>query len=285
MKIRTIAILITCHNRYDTTLKCIEALFTVVLPHQVTFKIYLVDDGSIDGTSEALQSKFPEIEIIRGNGNLYWNGGMRLAFARALKQQHDFYLWLNDDTLLRSQALQALINTYVEVVAQSKREAIIVGSTQDPNSGLTTYGGVVRTSAIRRLKFTLLNPTDKAIECETVNGNCVLIPASIALDIGNLDSAFTHAMGDFDYGLRARKAGYTIWIMSGYVGTCRHNAVDGTFQDKKLSYAKRINHMMSVKGLPPKEWITFARRYAGPFWVVYAVFPYIFQIYRMFIRK
>jgi GT2 family glycosyltransferase len=104
-------------------------------------------------------------------------------------------------------------------------------------------------------------------------------------DIGNLDAAFSHAMGDFDYGLRARNAGYEVWIMPGYAGTCRNNTADGTYQDTNLSFTKRISQMKSVKGLPPGDWTTFARRHAGPFWLVYAVSPYLRRIFSMKLRK
>lgn len=47
---KRIAVLMTCHNRRETTLKCLSSLYDQALPSGVTFKTYLVDDGCADGT-------------------------------------------------------------------------------------------------------------------------------------------------------------------------------------------------------------------------------------------
>ena len=67
---------------------------------KIDLNVYLVDDGSTDGTSEAVKKNFPQVNIIKGDGTLFWNGGMRVAFSKAMESEHDYYLWLNDDTIL-----------------------------------------------------------------------------------------------------------------------------------------------------------------------------------------
>jgi hypothetical protein len=36
--------------------------------------------------------------VLGGDGSLFWNGGMRLAYADAMRSDFDYYLWLNGDT-------------------------------------------------------------------------------------------------------------------------------------------------------------------------------------------
>ena len=103
---KQLAVLITCHNRRDTTLSCLKALYQ----QDVIIDVFLVDDGSSDGTTEAINSYYPDVNVIEGNGNLYWGGGMRLAFAEAMKHSYSYYLWLNDDTLLEPQAINNLLD-------------------------------------------------------------------------------------------------------------------------------------------------------------------------------
>ncbi len=95
-----IAVLITSHNRREMTLACLDALVANRLPSAVTLAVILVDDGSMDGTPEAVRQRFPDVEVLPGTGRLYWNGGMRRAFGHALAAGFDAYLWLNDDTFL-----------------------------------------------------------------------------------------------------------------------------------------------------------------------------------------
>ena len=86
------AILLTCYNRKDQTLECLKSL----KKNTLFFKIFLVDDGSTDGTAKAVSACYPDVNIITGNGQLYWNRGMHLAWETASKNDFDFYIWIND---------------------------------------------------------------------------------------------------------------------------------------------------------------------------------------------
>ena len=105
-----LAVLITCYNRRQSTLSCLEALYNQSV-EDVKLDVYLVDDGCTDGTGEAVRSRFPEVRVVAGDGNLYWCGGMRVAFSEAMKGDYDYYFWLNDDTVLLPGALQGLLET------------------------------------------------------------------------------------------------------------------------------------------------------------------------------
>lgn len=280
-----IAVLMTCHNRSTKTLDSLRALSSQISLSNVEVEIFLVDDGSTDNTSKLVRENFPVVHILTGDGNLYWNGGMRLAFEEALKHDFDFYLWLNDDTCLYCQGISLLLQTYLDVTQLTKHIPIIVGSTQD-ETGRTSYGGVKQDIGVRRLRFTLVEPGVMAKVCDTMNGNCVLIPRSVAAKVGNLDSSFTHGMGDFDYGLKARQLGFSIWIAPGYVGTCQRNVVAETFLDTSLSLPVRLKKVREPKGLPPREWLVFSKRYAGFLWFLYWISPY-FKIFvqSFFVQK
>ena len=93
---QTIAVLLTVFNRKDKTLKCLEQLYNQLPLREYQVDIYLTNDGCTDGTPEAINQKYPQIHIIQGTGNLFWNRGMYLAWQEAAKNDYDFYLWLND---------------------------------------------------------------------------------------------------------------------------------------------------------------------------------------------
>ena len=137
-----LAVLLTCYNRKPKTLACLAALFSQGLPSEVKMEVYLVDDGSTDGTTEAVEQAYPQVKILPGDGSLFWNGGMRMAFAEAMKEDYDYYLWLNDDTLLYPDALSNLLSTSHQLISQGETHSIIVGSTQDPDNNEHTYGGI-----------------------------------------------------------------------------------------------------------------------------------------------
>ena len=270
-----LAVLLTSFNRKLKTLAALEGLFRQNCIEELRVQVFLVDDGSTDGTTEAVKTQFPQVRVIRGDGSLYWTGGMRVAMGEALQRGFDHYLWLNDDTILDSDALRRLLDIEESLRSRGFGTAIVVGSTRDPETGAFTYGGVVRCSRWRSLKFRAVAPSDHSQPCDTMNGNCVLIPRSVAAKVGNLSAEFTHGISDFDYGLRARRMGCTIWVAPGFYGVCARNSMARTWSDATLGLRERWTKLTSAKGLPPREWMTFAYRHAGLMWPAYAAWPYL----------
>jgi GT2 family glycosyltransferase len=268
MPILRIAVLITCHNRQNTTLASLGSLFRQELPKNIIFEVYLVDDGSTDGTGDAVKKQFPSVHVIKGNGNLYWGGGMRLAWSAAMKEDRDFYLWLNDDTTLILNAMATLLATYAEVRKSDTSCGIIVGSACDPDTGQMTYGGY---KDINELSAVI--PTDHPQPCTCSNGNVVLIDKVVVAAVGNLSQEFQHTSADLDYGLRAKQKGFSLWVAPGYQGYCKKNSC-ATWCDPNKPLTARWKALHGPKGQPPHEKVVFARRHLS-FWPLVLVKLYL----------
>jgi GT2 family glycosyltransferase len=286
-----IAILMTCYNRRDTTLACLRKLMNQDGIREVKLQVYLVDAGSTDGTVEAIEDQYPDIHLIRRDNTLFWCSGMRVAFEEAMRGDQDYFLWLNDDTMLFRNAIRTLLDTTYQIRRQEGKPGIIVGSTQDPKTGQCTYGGVTRKSKWRPLVHQLLEPSGKPQQCITMNGNCVLIAQEVVESIGNLSPAFTHLMGDYDYGLSASAKGIGIWIAPVYIGQCYQNPLP-LWADPEVALRKRLAILHSPKGLPPREWFIYVRRHAGIYWPVYmltlymrVLFPHFWILFRKYTRR
>ena len=76
-----IGVAIACYNRRETTLACLKALYHSADIAGVNLFVSLVDDGSTDGTLHAVMSSHPKVKVIKGDGDLFWAGAMRIAFA------------------------------------------------------------------------------------------------------------------------------------------------------------------------------------------------------------
>jgi GT2 family glycosyltransferase len=271
----TIAVILTCFNRRQKTLACLDAVLAQTAFDEVAIDFFITDDGSHDGTADALISKCNAICLLRGDGSLFWNGGMRLAWAEAFKGDYDFFLWLNDDTFLYPATLRRMLDTHATSKRSSGKAGIVVGSTHD-EAGNTSYGGELQRGRLRPLTLVRLDPQERVQQCDTFNGNCVLISRQAAAKLGNLDPGFVHAMGDTDYGLRASKAGIPMWVMPGYAGRCVNDGgVAGGFGDRSLPIRRRFNNMLSPKGLPWRPWKILCRRHAGVLWPLYWSWPYL----------
>jgi GT2 family glycosyltransferase len=275
MPIHTIAVLMTSFNRRKVTLKSLTALFDQQKVEGISVTVFLVNDSSTDGTTEAVESSFPKVRVLQGNGTLFWNGGMRMAFDAAMQESFDAYLFLNDDTALYSDALER-VTACARTWLAASTPAIVVGSTRSPESGIHSYGGIAMRGHGFAVRHEKILPGDSlSIDCDTMNGNVALVPREIAEVVGNVDNRFRHQFGDFDYGLRARRAGFSVVVAPGYVGECRPNSPAGTWRDPSLSFSKRWRNLTSPKGVPFGEWLLFTRRHYGWRWPFYAVSPYL----------
>lgn len=251
-----VAILLTVFNRREKTLKCLDICYRQIDAMKsegiYDFHIYMVDDGSSDGTSDAVREIFPQTSIIRGNGGLYWNQGMRLAWDTAVLQSPDFYIWINDDTFLEQNALGTLMETSNFL----KHKAIVVGTAED-SEGRLSYGGRTRYG-----KLVTPDPTIP-VPCWTFNGNLVLIPAYVYRILGNLDEHYQHSFGDFDYGARAAAANIVRVVAPGVLCKCSRDTGVPKWRDRNYPLRNRIASLHSPKGRPPKEQFRYDVRSRG----------------------
>lgn len=247
---KTIAVIMTVHNRKDTTIDCLRRLYSCRVPQGVRTFVYLMDDGSTDGTREALLQEFPDVIVLQGNGNLFWNQGMRAAWKEALKHNHDFYLWLNDDTELLENALEELYEVYNQLPPLS----IVTGQLSDRiGSNSPTYGGKINGESFY--------PTGKPEKCETMAGNVVLVPQVVVNKIGILSNFYSHQWGDYDYGAIANKRGVGVYSTRCLVGACdRKNVKRGKWCDPKYSLKERFRFFRAPSGPTPLEYAYFSFR-------------------------
>lgn len=203
------AILIACYNRKDKTLRCLRRLHTI----NYNFDVYLVDDQSTDGTSEAVDIEFPQVNIILGTGNLFWNRSMHLAWQHASKKSYDYYIWLNDDVVL----YEFFFTELFECSALCHEKSIVSGIVESHNKTQILYGGTDNNKK-------LLLPNEKMQLITNMNGNIVLIPKFVFMVLGNLDYMFHHDLGDVDYGLRAKKNNINVFTTRVAIGSCESNS-------------------------------------------------------------
>lgn len=272
MKNSKVAVLMTCHNRKEKTLNCLKWFYNASKPKDYLFDLYLVDDGSTDGTKKAIKNEFPQVNILNGNGNLFWNQGMRLAWNKAQNEDdYDFFIWLNDDVILDTMAIMELFECYKQVFLINQIPAIITGACRSSKNGSKfSYGG--------RTEQGEVIPNGKLQKCTYINGNVVLIPDEIFKKLGNLSNEYTHAMGDFDYGLRAIKSGFNNYTTKKYIAICSLNELP-MWSSPEISLRKRLKYFFSPKGLYYKEYIAFRKKFWGTQWMLYSIKAYFRVIF------
>ena len=209
----------TCHDRVATTVACLKRLFAAAAHLEGwPCKVFLVDDGSTDGTGDRVRAEFPEVHVIDGDGTLYWAKGMRKAWEAAVAEKEDWegYLWFNDDTELTDGSL-------VQLMAANNGESIVVGELKN-TAGKIVYG--LREGGL----FT---------------GNCVLVPRKVYERIGMICGEYSHAWADSDYAMMAKRAGINV-VSAGVVGQAEGHPNRPSL--KGVPFGKRMRLLRDPKG-------------------------------------
>jgi len=231
--------------------------------------VYCVDDSSADGTAEAIRDGFPQVNLISGDGNLFWCRGMRKAWVEASKSKdYDFYFWLNDDLLLYDDSFEEML----QCSGLMNHMAIIAGLVQETTTKIVIYGGFDKSKHLIEANGTLN-------EVNNLNGNFVLVPKYVFEKIGVFDPVYHHDLGDVAYGYEAHRQGLHVCTSRKYIG-----CTDAALQSKNtrirlngVSVVKRFKKLYSPLGSNPFITFHFLSRYEG-FVKAVAFFVYVHTI-------
>jgi GT2 family glycosyltransferase len=210
-------VLLAAHNRSNLTIAALEAAYASADQAAIELRVALYDDGSTDGTSDAVSKRFPNVTLLHGDGNAFWARSMSLAEADVLAtpfHEDDFLVWLNDDVDLDRNAFERLLDA-----ARRAPGAVIVGALREPEDGSTSYSGFSR-SRWHPMRLQQVQPGGSLRPIDTFNGNLVMVPAGVARALGGIDGGFAHALADIDYGLRCGQLGIPVMLAPGTYGLC-----------------------------------------------------------------
>ncbi|PWL39150.1 glycosyltransferase family 2 protein [Flagellimonas aquimarina] len=244
-----LAVLLTCFNRKDKTIAALTALKEAFKKSNENWQmsIYLTDDGSTDGTSQAVATNFPDVHILKGTGFLYWAGGMRNSWKEAVKGDYDAYLLINDDTNIYPHLFDSIKKTHEFCMLNYEMGGVYIGTTVDSETKKITYGGSVFINRFLA-KMKRVQPKESPTPCHLGNANIMWVCKNVVDDMGILSDGYVHGMADYDYTLRATKKGIPSLIMPGVVGECINDHNDPYLKFFKLSLKERFKMLYNPVG-------------------------------------
>ena len=179
--------------------------------------VYVVVDGSTDGTSEMLDDiKRPYHKVISGDGSWWYTKSINQGLTDIIACE-EYALTLNDDIILDNHFFEELHNDVME-----HPQAIIGALGLTSNLPIRVVSSGVQ--RMNRISFKLITYFENfslyAEVKDSLNlrssvvlpGRGMLIPICVLEDVGLFDIALPQYHSDYDFCLTAGKRGWSIFI-------------------------------------------------------------------------
>jgi GT2 family glycosyltransferase len=211
-----ISIVIPTYNRKDYLKKLLIQLESQELGDNIKLDIIVVNDGSTDHTSEMLNSEFPNVITILGDGNWWWTKCINEGIKIALNRNTDFVLLFNDDNEIKNNYINNLYNDYQTLEAGAILCSASVSLTDKgkiDSAGIKDFSKLLCKYTLYYARNSRIDENFKGIhECFCSSGRGTLIPREIFVRLGLLDEKMIQYGSDEDYMLSAKKNGVPIYI-------------------------------------------------------------------------
>ncbi len=201
-----VAVIVLNWNGLADTLGCLESLRGLRYPNFATF---VVDNGSEDGSADALQELEGEITLIRSPENTGYAGGNNLAIAAATQTDPDFFWLLNNDCVVDPESLDRLVD-FASATASAGLISPAVHSRENPEA-IQQIGYLIDRRNRTLIERNNLEPAqrDRADSDRiAVSGAAVFASRATLSDIGLFDERYFAYWEDIDLSQRALSSGY-----------------------------------------------------------------------------
>jgi GT2 family glycosyltransferase len=192
-------ILLPVHNRRQVTEKFVECLRRQTYRH---WHLILVDDGSTDGTAEAVRSRIDSVSVLRGKGNWWWAGSLQQglnAVGQMRPSPADVLLISNDDVQFEDDFLETAV-----AVLRAHPRCLLLARAKNPHTGEIAETGIE--ANFRALSFKVASEPER-INCLSTRGLFLRWADAEAIG-GFYPRLLPHYLSDYEWTLRANRRGF-----------------------------------------------------------------------------
>ena len=235
-----VCIIVLNWNRKNDTVECIESLTRLTYPR---YEIVMVDNGSSDGTAEYVAEHYPGVSVVRNQKNLGYAGGNNQGLKEAAKRNADYFLILNNDTVVDKE----LLNEPVALAEKDKAIGLVQSKllyyddhTINTTGNICDYCGWAALRGkleVDRGQYDLLSDTGFFY----ASGACLLVSRKLYEDLGKevFDERLFAYHEDVDLSWEARLFGYKVMYSPGSVCYHKEGKTSGRFTPQTAYWVYR----------------------------------------------
>ncbi|MGR3317858.1 MAG: glycosyltransferase family 2 protein, partial [Candidatus Anammoxibacter sp.] len=239
-----VAFIIVTWNARDLLLDCLDSLFKQVT--LIDYEVFVVDNGSKDGTVEAVRQKFGSVNIIANKENV----GFAAANNQGLKEMSSRYaVLLNSDTIVLGGVFAKLVkflDEHPDVAVVGPQLINKDGSKQNcfhnfPSLVIEVVGlGLLKSFFPDKYPSKRRN-YDEPLETDSILGACLMVRKEVVEQIGYMDDGYFFFLEETDWCFRMRNAGWKVY----HIPDVKIVHLHGESTKKKLPVATWIEYYRS----------------------------------------
>ncbi len=254
------AIIILNWNGSDDTAACTSS---VLRAGSNPDDIFIVDNGSSDGSISILSKKFPQIKnILALDNNRGFAGGMNFGLRKAVEMGYQYALLLNNDTLIIQ---PGVIGAYLSALQINDNVAVVSPRIVNNKNGTGEQKDlIIDSKGLKQLGYRFLYPpysgnwnrniqrTENDLileEALMLHGVAIAVKLKVLQETGYFNEDFFCYEEDRDLMIRVRASGYKLlkivnyWIYHRWSGT---NLINSSFsiyhKTRNLWYMRNRYH-------------------------------------------
>ncbi len=251
-----VLVIVVHWNAFELSERCLLSLSAQSHP---AVDLLVIDNGSTDGSGDALAARFPAVEILRLPENRLYAGGANRGLRRALARGYDHAVIMNNDTEAEPDLVAALV-----AAAESGSEIGLVGPKilyfdrpdriWSAGGRIDSWCGLFHHHGLRKPDGP---PYDVERDVDYLTGCCILVTRRALIDIGYLDESYGMYSEDADWSVRARRLGYR--VVYAPQARLRHKvsaASGGGLTPYKMYHRVHSNLLFFRRHARPWHWLT-----------------------------
>jgi len=248
-----LSVIIVNWNTKDLLCQCIDSLSQAL--QKIDAEVFVVDNGSTDGSVEVVREKFPNVGLIENSVNV--------GFAKASNQAISgsgghYWLLLNPDTQVKEDSIERMIsfmNAHPKAGVTGAQLLNADGSRQNSIANFPSLATELFNKSLLRWLFPEKFPGKERnypgpVEVDSVIGACMLVRRVAAEEVGLLDEKFFLFLEETDWCYRMKKAGWKVYhIPQAEVVHFQGKSADAKKERARIEYYRsRYHYFRKHKG-------------------------------------
>lgn len=247
-----ILVIIITYNAIKWAEKCFSSLYNSTVP----LDIYVIDNGSTDGTQEYIINQYPNILFHQSPTNLGFGRANNIGIKYAIENNYEYIYLLNQDAWVLPDTLEKLINT------QKRHPEYGILSPFQAQSNMKSLDiNFVSWVCSYNYNNQLFNDlywenTQDIYSVPMVMAAHWLISRKCFLKVGGFSPTFTHYGEDNNYANRTSYHGFKIGIVPSAVAVHdRENRKEGIDKKIYMSYIQVLIYISNINECKPNLFI------------------------------